>query len=314
MNFSLLALLAAAGGGFFAAAIGALQAFIFTGFAVLAGVGVAMLGGGSGFISFVAFGPVFGPHIAFAGGVAAAAYAARVGKDIAGKDIVSPLIQIERPDVLAVGAGFGMFGYLLQLGIANIPGFGTLTDSVALTVFLSALVVRLAFGRMSLTGRPPAGRGMTRFAPRDDAAWVRWQERPVPLTVLGLGAGLLAAGLTLTIIRLYPDAAGVAPTLMFGFSAMSLLFLSLGMSFPVTHHITLIAGVAAATFLPIFGGNEVAALLVGAVFGMLSGWVAEFFARVLHNHGNTHIDPPAAAIWPMTTIVLGIGALIGAGS
>jgi hypothetical protein len=312
MNFSLLALLAAAGGGFFAAAIGALNAFIFTGFAVGAGVGIAILGGGSGFLSFVAFGPVFGPHIAFAGGVAAAAYAARVSKDVGGKDIGVPLIQLERPDVLLVGAGFGVFGYVVQLGIAAIPGFGTLTDSVALTVVISALVVRLLIGRTGLVGTLPEGSGWGRFAPNDEAAWVRWHERFVPNTVLGLGAGLLAAGLTLTIARLYPDAADVAPTLMFGFSAMSLFFLSLGQSFPVTHHITLIAGVAAATFLPVFGGNEVAALIVGAIGGMLSAWAAEFFARLLHNRGNTHIDPPAAAIWPMTTLFLGLGALLGA--
>ncbi len=309
MNFDLLALLFAAGGGFFGAAIGGLHAFIFTGFTVMAGVLVAMLGGGTGFISTIAFGPLFGPHIAFAGGVAAAAYAARKSKEVAGKDIVTPLVSIERPDVLMVGAAFGMLGYVLQLAIAAIPGFGTTTDSVALTVVLSALIVRLAFGRMSLTGQLPAGRGWGRFAPRDDAAWIRYHERFVPLTVLGLMTGLVAAGVTLSIIQLYPDAAAVAPTLMFGFSAMSLIFLSLGMSFPVTHHMTLIGGVAAATFLPAVG--VIGAALIGAICGMLSAWLGEFFARLLHNNGNTHIDPPAAAIWPMTSLILGLGLLIG---
>jgi hypothetical protein len=92
---------------------------------------------------------------------------------------------------------------------------------------------------------------------------------------------------------------------------MSLLFLSLGLSFPVTHHITLIAGLAAATFLPTVGGNVVAAMIIGAVGGMFSAWIAELSARLMHDHGNTHIDPPAAAIWPMTTIILGLGALLG---
>ena len=50
---------------------------------------------------------------------------------------------------------------------------------------------------------------------------------------------------------------------------MSLLFLSLGLSFPVTHHITIIAGLGALTFLPIVGGSAIAATLIGAVFGML---------------------------------------------
>src|SRR6476619_6238745 len=103
MTFDVLALLLAAGGGFFAAAIGALHAFIFTGFMGIAGLAIAMAGAGTNFLTFVAFGPVFGPHIAFAGGVAAAAYAARTGKDVGGKDIGVPLISIERPDVLLVG-------------------------------------------------------------------------------------------------------------------------------------------------------------------------------------------------------------------
>lgn len=98
---------------------------------------------------------------------------------------------------------------------------------------------------------------------------------------------------------------------MFGISTVSLLFLSLGLSFPVTHHMTIIAGVAAATFLPIVGGNEVVALVIGAVAGMVSAWFAEFFARFLHDHGNTHVDPPAAAIWPATTLVLAIAAAVG---
>ena len=47
---------------------------------------------------------------------------------------------------------------------------------------------------------------------------------------------------------------------------------------------------------------------------MLSAWCGELFARLWHDHGNTHIDPPAAAIWPMTTVVLTLGALVGAGA
>ena len=110
MTFDVMALLLAAGGGFFAAAIGGLHAFIFTGFAVLAGQAILMGGGSGDFLSFVAFGPLFGPHIAFAGGVAAVAYAARTDKEVGGKDIGVPLISLERPDVLLVGAGFGMIG------------------------------------------------------------------------------------------------------------------------------------------------------------------------------------------------------------
>jgi hypothetical protein len=91
---------------------------------------------------------------------------------------------------------------------------------------------------------------------------------------------------------------------------VSLFFLSLGMSVPVTHHMTLIGGVAAVSFLPVVGGNMVVALLIGAVLGMVAAWLGEFFARFWHMHGDTHIDPPASSIWIMTTLVLGAAALL----
>ena len=120
-----------------------------------------------------------------------------------------------------------------------------------------------------------------------------------------------SAGLSIKLAEFFPVIASVANLVFFSLSAMSLLFLSLGLSFPVTHHITIIAGLGALTFLPIVGGNAIVATIIGAVCGTLSAWCAELFARLWHDHGNTHIDPPAAAIWPMTTVVLTLGALLG---
>jgi hypothetical protein len=309
--FDVFSLILAFGGGFFAAAIGGLHGFIFTGFMVLAGHAIMLAGGSPDFLGNVAFGPVFGPHISFAGGVAAVAYAARNARntDVGGKDIGVPLIQLERPDVLAVGGLFGMFGYVLQFLISKIPVFGGLVDSVALTVLLSAFVVRLVFGRSSIFGHLPDGAGWGRFSPRDDAAWVRWHEKFVPNTVLGLGVGLLAAGTVVKLAQSYPQWAqnSAAYTLFFGISAMSLFFLSLGLSFPVTHHMTIIAALAALKFLPAVG--PIGAMLIGAVAGMVSAWAGELFARLWHDHGNTHIDPPAAAIWIMTLLVNALALL-----
>ena len=95
-----------------------------------------------------------------------------------------------------------------------------------------------------------------------------------PTPCLGLFAGLLAAGVCLKLAEFYPDWAenGAAYTFVFGISAMSLLFLSLGLSFPVTHHITIIGGLAALKFLPIVGGHPIPAMLIGAVGGMCSAW------------------------------------------
>ena len=171
-------LVAAAAGGFFGAAIGALQAFIFCGLTVLLGV-VGIFGNASAvFISYVPFGPVFGPHIAFAGGVAAVAYARKRGL-ADGRDIVTPLITSRQPTVLLVGAIFGMLGYVIHAAIAAIPWFGGHTDSVALTVVVSALIVRFAFGSSGLVSavsrrktRSRPGRAHSRRAnpPRQTAA------------------------------------------------------------------------------------------------------------------------------------------------
>jgi hypothetical protein len=342
-------LVAAAAGGFFGAAIGALQSFVLCGFAVLLGA-VGLFGSaGAGFLGFVAFGPVLGPHIAFAGGVAAAAFAHRRGLH-SGKDIVTPLIGLRRPQVLLVGAGFGMLGYLIQSALAATPWLGTHTDTVALTVVVSAIITRFAFGRTGLIGRPtpplthadappvPAIEGrsavaqsgddilegvvrvggpssgsaawVARFAPTDDHHWVRYQENFGPNTVLGLFAGGLSAATALTVAQQFPSTGALAATVGFGISAASLLFLCLGMAVPVTHHMTLIGGVAALSFLPALGGSQVAAMLIGAMFGMVAAWVAEFFSRFWHIRGDTHIDPPASSIWLMTTVVVGLAAVL----
>ena len=311
--FDLLTLLTAAGGGFLGAAIGGLNAFIFTGAMVLIGMAIVLAGGSPEFLNYVAFGPIFGPHIAFAGGVAAVAYAARQSKDVGGKDIGVALVGLDRAGSLLVGAVFGMFGYAVQTAVAAIPGFGTNTDSVALTVFISAIVVRLAIGRASLIGDLPEGSGWGRFAPRDGAAWVRYHERFPQLAVVSVFFGLLAAAVAVRLEGYFPNAEGTGHLLFFGISAFSLIFLNIGISFPVTHHITIIAGLAATTFLPIVG-NAPVAVIVGAIFGVLSGFVGEVASRLFHNSGNTHFDPPAAAIWPMTTVVLLLGALLGTGA
>ena len=347
MQIDLFWLIAAAAGGFFGAAIGALQSFIFCGVTVLLGV-IGLFGNTSAtFIGFVAFGPVFGPHIAFAGGVAAVAYAAKRGY-ANGKDIVTPLITLGKTDVLLVGAAFGVLGYLLHAGIAAIPWFGGHTDAVAVTVIVSALIARFAFGRAGMTGvlstgrptsrrsvdalqavsgqprfapaelsqaelledLPPQATGWSRFAPNESGNWVRHQEKFASHSMLGLFAGGLSAAIGLMIVRDFPSAAGVAATVGFGISAVSLLFLSLGMSVPVTHHMTLIGGLAAVSFLPVVNGNMIPAMLIGAVFGMVAAWLGEFFARFWHSHGDTHIDPPASAIWLMTTLVLGSVAVL----
>jgi hypothetical protein len=308
MYISFFSILAAAAGGFFGAAIGGLQAFIFTGLLAIIGVLALVADPNSTVLSEIAFGPAFGPHISFAGGVAAAAWAARKS-ELTGKDIVTPLSKFARPDVLLVGAAFGVFGYFVQKLLTLIPWFGSNTDSVALTVVISAIAVRVLFGRSGLFMHNGTGAsGWAAYSPTDKGRWIEGQERFVPNTVLGIFVGLLSAFVALELVRSMPQLEGNAPVFMFGISAVSLIFLSLGHAVPVTHHITLPAGIAAVTFLPLVGEPWIA-MLVGAAAGLLGAWLAELFSRLWLAHGDTHIDPPAAAIWPTVTIVLGAAAV-----
>lgn len=311
-------LVAALGGGFIGAALGANFAFALVGLALLSSVGAAVAGApdmSAMMFSYVAFGPFLGPHVAFAGGVAAAAYAAKRGYLETGRDVGTPLAKLGKPDVLVVGALFGGLGFLIQQGITLIPWFGSHTDSVALTVILSAIVARYAFGGRSLLNPEKYATTGGKLAPNDENCWVRYQEKPSQLLALGGLAGLLAAGVSLMLVTHLPSIGGNANTFAFGISAITIAFLNMGWGTPVTHHMTNIAGLAAVSFYPVLAGAKtitaagwnpgaaVAALLIGAVFGIIAAFAGELFARLFLSRGNTHIDPPAFAIWVCNTLV-----------
>lgn len=324
----LFMLIAALGGGFFGAAIGANFAFVMVGFCLLAAVGAAAGGDpemSNVLFNYVAFGPFVGPHVAFAGGVAASAYATKRGYTDNGKDIVQPLAQLGKVDVLLVGAIFGALGYLIQRGVVLIPWFGSHTDSVAFTVIVSAFLARLIFGDGSLLNpekfHPTSG---NRLAPHEDSYWIRYQETPGQITALGAFAGIFAAGVTLMLATHFPalDALSSPYTLVFGISAITICLLNMGYKVPVTHHITISAGLAAFVFYPkIVGvltvteagwlpGPAIGALLIGAAFGIVAAFLGELFARLFVARGTTHIDPPAFAIWVTNTLIVVIAALV----
>ena len=102
----ILALIAAFGGGIIGAYMGALPAFIMTGiYALVGGVLTAAGVGGDVAVNYLAFGSFVGPHIAFAGGVAAAGYAGRKGKLASGTDILDQLSRVTGVPVPAPLAG-----------------------------------------------------------------------------------------------------------------------------------------------------------------------------------------------------------------
>jgi hypothetical protein len=265
----------------------------------------------------MAFGPVFGPHISFAGGAAAAAFAARRGDLENGRDIAAPLAGVNDPITLIVGGLFGAGAYVV-VSILNWifthgePGlfYVTYTDTIALTVVISAIVARLAFGRTGLFGTmDEESRTRGRFVPGGGKVWVDYQQGLLQATILGLGAGLLSAWIVTAFNAANPDIIGAGAVLGFGISAVSLILLQVGFSCPVTHHMSLPAGVAAVAVLVGLGGGPLAAMIVGAIAGIAGALLGEFFSRLFLIHGDTHIDPPAAAIATMATIIVIIGLL-----
>lgn len=355
LGIFLLGLLAAAAGGFVGAAVGGNFAFALTGFCVLFawGVSVTPLGPALGIdpaiaFNYIAFGPFMGPHVAFAAGAAAAAYAANKRYIEDGKDVTSPLAGLGRPDVLLMGSAFGILGYLIQIGFSKIPWFGGHTDSVAATVLTSAIIARLLFGntakgKASLfntenlrTDGGMKGGFMGKWDPDVDRgfAWLPYQHSNAMFSLIGIFFGILAGGSALMLAIHFPAMAGSAATFAFGISAIIILFLILGWDMPVQHHVTVNAGLAAVLFFPILMGKAdqgfayyaaigekdsnfwlaaCGALLIAAVFGWLGSFLCELFARVWYNRGTTHIDPPASSIWLNCTIIWIVAQLCGFG-
>jgi hypothetical protein len=325
-------LIAALAGGAFGAALGALPAFIFTGFVVFLGEGLAILQREVGSLSevptgelavgitgVIGFGMVTGPHIAFAGGVAATAYAGKKYPEMEpddwdyhfGKDILYAFGT--KPDILAVGAIFGALGLLVTRVFTGIIP----TDTVALSVVATAVIARVAFG-YPLVGRA-AGSGLLDMSPFERGEqeamtdggtgsvgmatepWLPHQYKWSGVATIGVVAGILAAYIYIITESIF---------LGYGISAISLLFLNLGVEkIPVTHHITLLGSVGAAIATATIGGGA-AALLLGGAFGAVSGLLGEFTQRLFYSHSGTHVDPPAMAI-VIFMLVLGILRVAG---
>ena len=147
-------------GGAFGAAVGALEAFSLAGVLVVVGeaVDVAADGvpgpsgdpaalGSSGLTALTGLGPLFGPHVAFAGGAAATAFAARQGyldSDFdyhEAKHVTAALGP--RADVMAVGGAFGVVGVGL---VAASVRLGLPFDPISFGIVVSGLLHRLVLG------------------------------------------------------------------------------------------------------------------------------------------------------------------------
>lgn len=297
--FDWLYLIAAFAGGMFGAAVGAIPAFILTGLAAVITGAIAIITGQGDLVGAIAFGPFLGPHVSFAGGVAAAAYAAKNGKLDGGKSILTALAGVDSPDILLVGGAFGALGYLFTWVYNLVPSIGGLgwTDTVGLSVVTTAIIVRFVFGNSGLMGKVPEG--YSRWVASDKGGWIPWQSKPLQLIAIAFAFGFPAAYIT----HAYGDLAGggTIPVLFFGISAFSLVFLQFGTNVPITHHVTLAAGSAAAVSGSVWWG---------LAFGLLGIFIGELVACSVTSYGDTHIDPPAASL-ATTTLLLAVFNAVG---
>ncbi|TCK88033.1 hypothetical protein EDC19_2680 [Natranaerovirga hydrolytica] len=276
----IFALIAAFGGGMLGAILGGLPAFILIGvFATIGGL-MGMAGITEHAIGTFAFGSFLGPHIAFASGVAAAAYAANKRKVLEnGKDILTPLNGTSDYSVLCVGGIFGVFGFLLQHLYGNILNLST--DIPALAVFTMAIVTRFAFGNTGLFGK---------YQGTEPRVWFSKGQKMLYNIVLGGGIGIVISGVAISLINSGASAQTLAmyPIVCFGFSAIHLIFVQMGFPSPSTHHITLTSASAA-----VLSGN----IFVGIITAILCTLLGDLASNVFNEHGDTHFDPPAATIF-----------------
>lgn len=307
---NILALVAAFGGGAFSAGIGALASFIMTGFVALAGTAIILAGGPDVLTTNLAFGSFFGPHIAFAGAVAATAYAARKNNSLIeskaledgdtavaaskgillnGSDITYALSKTLDGSVLLMGGLFGVLGYLIQYLYAGVLHLNT--DTVAMTVATLGVLSRFVIGKSGLTGKYTGSEPRQYFSKGSELIYN---------IVLGL-----AVGIVVSYVAAYLEEIGVSrgflvagyPALCFGISAITLVFLQMGFGSPVTHHISLPAANAA-----VLSGNP----LIGIVVAIACSLLGDFFGKTVNSYVDSHIDPPACTIFIMEFIVFGL--------
>ena len=289
---NLFALVASFGGGIIGAYMGALPAFILTGVIAIAGAVAAMAGGADMTVGFIAFGSYLGPHIAFAGGVAASAYAGKTKNLGSGTDILSCLNGLADPATLLVGGVFGVIGFLIHYVIGAVLHLNT--DLPGFTVIISAVIARLVFGSSGLIGKA---------APDETREYFTGGKGMLCNVILGLGIGTTTGFVYQALVDGGASAASIGsyPVLCFGIAAVSLIFAQTGFAMPATHHIALISALAAVT-----AQNPV----MGIVFGILTSLFGDFIGKTFNSCCDTHIDPPAFTIFIFTFIV---NVLFGSG-
>lgn len=299
----------AAVGGCLGAAISGLGGFVLFGLLGTLGFVYLLAAHSDVWIGAVTGSVLLSPSVCFLGGVAAAAYARTRGLIQCGKDIGRPFIAHRRLDILAVGGGAGLAGYLVNRAAGSL--LAGKVDTIALTVFLVPLCLKHSWG-LTRSNDCAASSHAVPSPYRFFEKFSRPRGKTLAALTVGLGTSLLTAGLFLL-----PATRPYAGLLVFFLSALSLFPLFMGVPMPATHHFSGPAGAAAVAWLSAHDGalGEAGLALVAlwgiaaAQIGLLAG---DAMGRVFFTEGDIHIDPPAMGILVATAVMLGGLAPAGA--
>lgn len=289
----LLNALAAFGAGALAANVGAVNAFILTGVLAIIGGVCQCLGLTDGVTGIVAFGTVFGPHLSFAAGAAAAAYAKKIGKLDNGCNLGLGLASLGNPSVLLVGGVFGVIGWAIGTYVAPFL-FGTLipfgTDNPGFAVVCSGIIARLVFTNNGLTSKNP-----TALSKGDALTCVLIRGVGYSLMVGGTAVALNAAGVSLAGYNI----------IIFGLAAVSLIFPGNAS----WHHTGIISAYAAMT--AISGGlGDIAVVGMAVACGLGATLLCNFENCMFNSEVDSHIDGEGFSIFIMTVVINIIGSLL----
>jgi len=277
-------------GGAFAAAIGSLGAFVFTGVLILISTAALFGSPDSAFLLFnVSFGPYLLPASTFAGGAAALHYARKRGylPYGEGKNIAKGLFGLQKLDVIVFGGFIAVIGYMMNYGLGKI-GLGAVTDTGAASIVIIALLLKLIFDHTLIGTLDEKNAKLGRYNSAA-ASWQPAMTKSFDKAFYGAVVGGLSACCTALILKSDNEAfATYGIYLPFAISIIVLGLCMIGIEAPVTHHITLTAAYCMA-----FGGGNIG---WGVVTGIVAVYVADFLSRTFYIYGDCHVDPPACSI------------------
>ncbi len=282
-------------GGVFGASVGALPSFVLCGVAAMLGGLYGMSTGSDTNLvnTWLTWGPLVGPQTAFGGGAVAAIYAKRRGLIENGRDICTPLMGLNAPDVLLVGGVFGAIGALLTLAFSKIPNIGehASNNAIATAIVVTMVLGRLIFGQTGLFGK--VARGTNRWKGSDAGCWLTWQHDWPQILIIACAVGIPASHLALTI-----PSSGL---IIFGLGCFIFTFMIFGAKVPVFHNIALASLLAVGVTQNLWWGLAMAILVA---------FLCELSAMLFCAHGDSHIDPPTISLM-LTGILQPIFLAIG---